>query len=118
MKKLITTIILLSISSFLSVASAEPLVTPSVMTWLEKLKGSSATKPVEKVTLQLKWLYCFQFAGYYAAQEQGYYRVQGLTYQIDEGKPERNLIDKVLCGENTFGVGTSDLLILKAKKRR
>jgi len=27
----------------------------------------------ETVTLQLKWLHQFQFAGYYAAKEKGYY---------------------------------------------
>jgi hypothetical protein len=66
-------------NNFISVSNAESLDTVSAMTWLEKLKGSSANKPVEKVTLQLKWLHCFQFAGYYAAQERGYYRVQGFT---------------------------------------
>lgn len=29
---------------------------------------------LEAVTLQLKWTHAFQFAGYYAAQAQGYYR--------------------------------------------
>ena len=29
------------------------------------------------VRLQLKWLHQFQFAGYYAALEQGYYREAG-----------------------------------------
>lgn len=27
----------------------------------------------QKITLQLKWQHAFQFAGYYAAQQQGYY---------------------------------------------
>lgn len=88
------------------------------MTWLDKLKGSSATKPVEKVTLQLKWLHCFQFAGYYAAQKQGYYRDAGFDVTIIEGNPEQNLIDKVLQGETEFGVGTSDLLLQKAKQQK
>ncbi|MCE9580464.1 MAG: ABC transporter substrate-binding protein, partial [Deltaproteobacteria bacterium] len=32
----------------------------------------------EHVVLQLKWRHQFQFAGYYAAQLQGYYRDAGL----------------------------------------
>ncbi len=40
--------------------------------------GGSAATELEKVTLQLKWRHQFQFAGYYAAHEQGYYREAGL----------------------------------------
>lgn len=117
MKKVITFIILLSAGSLLSAASAEPSVT-SAMAWVEKLKGNSTAKPVEKVTLQLKWLHQFQFAGYYAAQELGYYRDAGFDVTIVEGKPEQNLIDKVLTGETEFGVGTSDLLLQRAKQQK
>ena len=31
-----------------------------------------ADKPSEQVTLQLKWLHQFQFAGYYAARAKGF----------------------------------------------
>lgn len=37
-----------------------------------------AGKPLEKVTLQLKWLHQFQFAGYYAAKIKGFYADEGL----------------------------------------
>jgi ABC-type nitrate/sulfonate/bicarbonate transport system substrate-binding protein/signal transduction histidine kinase len=113
-RKLIQWSILLSISGFISLARAEY----EPWTWLETFKQQPATKPVEKVTLQLKWLHCFQFAGYYAALEQGYYRDAGLEVTINEGKPEQNLIDKVLRGETEFGVGTSDLLLLRAKQEK
>jgi len=120
-KKLINVVILLLISSFVSAASAEQSIIPTALTtWLEKLKpskDSSSPHPVEKVTLQLKWLHQFQFAGYYAAQELGYYRDAGFDVTIDEGKPGQNLIDKVLQGESEFGVGTSDLLLQRAKQQ-
>ncbi len=32
----------------------------------------------DKVTLQLKWFHQFQFAGYYAAKEKGFYAAEGL----------------------------------------
>ncbi|MEY3759497.1 MAG: hypothetical protein RIR39_988, partial [Pseudomonadota bacterium] len=38
--------------------------------------SASSAMPVselDQVTLQLKWTHAFQFAGYYAAKEQGYY---------------------------------------------
>jgi len=116
-KKIITFIILLSVDSLLSVVIAEPSVT-SAMAWVEKLKGNSTAKPLEKVTLQLKWLHQFQFAGYYAAQELGYYRDAGFDVTLVEGKPDQNLIDKVLTGETEFGVGTSDLLLQRAKQQK
>ena len=38
----------------------------------------SAEHPSEKVTLQLKWKHAFQFAGFYAALEKGFYDKAGL----------------------------------------
>ena len=42
---------------------------------LAALVGSAQA---EKVTLQLKWVTQSQFAGYYVAQEKGYYKAAGL----------------------------------------
>jgi hypothetical protein len=44
-----------------------------------------------KVTLQLKWLHEFQFAGYYAALQQGYYRAAGFDVDIRPGGPTSTL---------------------------
>ena len=68
---------------------------------------------LERVTLQLKHLHQFQFAGYYAAIDKGYYRDAGLEVRILEGKdgnePERN----VISGKAQFGVGSSSLLLAR-----
>jgi hypothetical protein len=42
---------------------------------------------LDQVSLQLKWKHQFQFAGYYAALEQGLYRNAGLDVTIREGEP-------------------------------
>ena len=42
---------------------------------------SNATA-MEKVSLQLRWDHQFQFAGYYAAQWQGYYKEAGFDVEI------------------------------------
>ena len=42
---------------------------------------------VAKVTLQLKWVAQAQFAGYYAAQKQGFYKDAGLDVTIKAGGP-------------------------------
>lgn len=69
---------------------------------------------LEKVTLQLKWSHAFQFAGYYAAKEQGYYRDAGLDVNIVEAKPGVDPVQQVLSGQASFGVGTSSLLLERA----
>ena len=68
---------------------------------------------LEKVTLQLKHTHQFQFAGYYAALEKGFYRDAGLDVRINEGKdggePERRVID----GTAEYGVGSSSILLAR-----
>lgn len=71
----------------------------------------------DKVTLQLKWHHQFQFAGYYAAQAQGYYQEAGLEVQINPAQPERSSVEEVLSGRADFGVGSTDLLLLRHQKQ-
>ncbi|WP_307724433.1 EAL domain-containing protein [Pseudoduganella lurida] len=72
---------------------------------------ASAAHAGERVVLQLRHTHQFQFAGYYAALEKGYYRDAGLEVQILEGAgrdvPER----EVLEGRAQFGIGSSALLL-------
>ncbi|MGB9990601.1 EAL domain-containing protein [Massilia sp. SM-13] len=67
----------------------------------------------DKVVLQLKHSHQFQFAGYYAAIEKGYYREAGLDVQLvestDGNEPER----AVLSGRAQYGVGSSSLLLAR-----
>ncbi|HIJ94957.1 MAG TPA: ABC transporter substrate-binding protein [Desulfuromonadales bacterium] len=77
--------------------------------------SASPAQALEKVTLQLKWLHHFQFAGYYAALEKGFYTQAGLDVTIREGGPATNVEAGVLSGETDFGVGTSSLLLHRAK---
>ena len=69
----------------------------------------------DRVTLQLKWLHQFQFAGYYAALEKGFYREAGLDVEIREGGPNVDVIEEVVTGRADFGVGTSGALIARAQ---
>jgi PAS domain S-box-containing protein len=68
---------------------------------------------LDAVTLQLKWTHAFQFAGYYAAKEKGYYREVGLDVRIDEAHPGHDPVKTVLEGRAQFGVGTSALLLAR-----
>jgi signal transduction histidine kinase/DNA-binding NarL/FixJ family response regulator len=72
---------------------------------------------LEKVSVQLKWHHQFQFAGYYAAVEQGYYQDEGLEVILRERNPEINNIEQVLNGESQYGIGDSVLLVYLAQKK-
>lgn len=72
-----------------------------------------AAHALETVTLQLKWSHAFQFAGYYAAQEKGYYREAGLDVAIEEAHPGDDPLKVVLDGKAQYGVGTSSLLLAR-----
>lgn len=76
-----------------------------------------AAPPLEKVRLQLKWLHQFQFAGFYAALQQGYYREVGLEVEILEARPHESAVDVVTRGDAEFGVHGSDLVVERAKGR-
>lgn len=78
------------------------------------LLASHSAFSYDKVTLQLKWFNAFQFAGYYAAKEKGFYKEAGLDVDIIEGAPHINLIEKLTSGAAQFGVGTSSLLLERA----
>jgi diguanylate cyclase (GGDEF)-like protein/PAS domain S-box-containing protein len=71
----------------------------------------SSALALDNVTLQLKWTHAFQFAGYYAALEQGYYRDAGLAVTIKEALPAVDPVHEVVEGNAEFGVGTSSLLL-------
>ncbi len=69
--------------------------------------------PLDRVTLQLKWKHQFQFAGYYAAVAQGYYRDAGLDVTLREAQPGLDPTHEVLAGKAEYGVGNSDLLLMR-----
>ena len=56
------------------------------------------------VTLQLQWVAQSQFAGYYAAQAQGFYEDEGLDVTILEGAVEIVPQQVVAAGDADFGI--------------
>jgi len=77
------------------------------------LFSSAYAQEKQRVTLQLKWTHAFQFAGYYAAKEKGFYDDAGLDVTIKEAQPESDVIGEVLSGKAQFGVGTNSLLLAR-----
>jgi NitT/TauT family transport system substrate-binding protein len=70
--------------------------------------GGDTDRPADKVTLQLKWVTQGQFAGYYAALEQGYYEDEGLDVTIRPGGPDIVPEQVVLGGQAEFGINWLD----------
>jgi len=66
---------------------------------------------LDTVTLQLKWTHSFEYAGYYAALEQGYYRDAGLTVGIKEAQPGFDAVTEVTDGKAEYGIGSSSLIL-------
>ncbi|MGD1984755.1 MAG: transporter substrate-binding domain-containing protein, partial [Chromatiaceae bacterium] len=71
----------------------------------------AVAEPLERVTLQLKWFHQFQFAGYYAAVEQGFYADEGLEVELRERDPRYDPLDDVLAGRADYGVTDSGLIL-------
>ena len=82
-----------------------------ILVALSLLCLSTLVSGQESITLKLKWSHSFQFAGYYAAQAQGYYRDAGLNVQFSEGKPGEDAVVDVISGRAQFGTGSSSLLL-------
>jgi len=74
-----------------------------------------ASKELEKVSLQLRWLDQFQFAGYYIAKEKGFYKDIGLHVDIKKFKFGINTTDEVITKKATYATGITSLVIDKSK---
>jgi NitT/TauT family transport system substrate-binding protein len=72
--------------------------------------GGAAAAP-DDVTLQLKWVTQAQFAGYYAALEQGYYDDENLNVDIKVGGPDIVPEQVVLGKQAEFGIDWLDNLL-------
>jgi class 3 adenylate cyclase/ABC-type nitrate/sulfonate/bicarbonate transport system substrate-binding protein len=82
------------------------------------LVSSPPAVALDQVSLQLKWKHQFQFAGYYQALEQGFYRDAGLNVTIREGGPDIDVSEAVAGGRSDFGVCGASVLREWAMGRR
>jgi PAS domain S-box-containing protein len=62
------------------------------------------SKELEKISLQLQWKHQFEFAGFYAAKEKGFYKDAGFDINFIEYQNNINQIEKVLNGSTTYGI--------------
>ena len=78
------------------------------------LYGESNSE-ITTVKLQLKWKHQFQFAGYYAAIEKGFYNEVGINVKLIEADKNINLTNAVFENKAEFGVSTSDIFLSRSQ---
>ncbi|MDA8621272.1 ABC transporter substrate-binding protein [Psychrosphaera sp.] len=91
----------------------------SALLWL----GITFTIPafsqaLEPVSLQLKWMHQFQFAGYYVALEKGYFKDAGFDVTILERNPKTSPVNDVLEGRADFGVADSSIVLQRLLNKK
>lgn len=72
---------------------------------------------LEKIKLQLQWKHQFEFAGFYAAKEKGFYKEVGLDVEFIESDLKKNIVDEVLNKNVHYGLEYSSFIVdyLKGK---
>jgi NitT/TauT family transport system substrate-binding protein len=68
------------------------------------LAVSVSANAADKVTIQLKWVADAQFAGYFVAQDKGYYKAAGLDVTIKPGGPD-------IAPEQVLAAGGADVIV-------
>ncbi|WP_210506291.1 ABC transporter substrate-binding protein [Naasia sp. SYSU D00057] len=66
--------------------------------------GGDGGGELTPVTLQLQWVAQAQFAGYYAALDQGYYEEEGLDVTIQESGTDTVPIDEIAAGAADYAI--------------
>ncbi len=69
--------------------------------------------PLDKIVLQLKSQHQAQFAGFYLAKEEGYYRRENLDVQFVEGGQSIDGVRTVIEGQADFGVVAPEDILIK-----
>ncbi len=78
----------------------------------------STLQAAENISLQLKWKHAFQFAGFYMAQEKGFYEEADLSVTLIEGGPGKTSVDFALQAEGRYGVADTGALLSHANGKR
>jgi len=75
----------------------------------------SPTPALKSITVQLSWTHQSEFAGLYAAEQQGYFAEEGLQVSFVEGGPEVDFITPVVDGTAQFGIAQpADVILARA----
>lgn len=73
------------------------------------------SRKLEPIRFQLRWHHQFQFAGYYAAKEKGFYRRAGFDVELIPGSADKQPVREVLSGRAQYAEGNSEVLHSRLK---
>ena len=97
----------------------KPKISHLVMSTMAILVGGMGLAHAdERVSLYLKWIPQYQFAGYLVAKYNGYYKKEGLDVKIIPGGPNINTVQEVADGAAEFGIQTPDTTIPTSRNLR
>ena len=71
----------------------------------------AANAQTTDVSIQLNWMFQFEFAGPIAAKEKGFYRDAGIEVEFREGGPAIDPVTPVAEGDADFGISGSSLVV-------
>ncbi len=69
-----------------------------------------AAAPATPVTVQLAWVNTVEYAGFYEAEEKGYYANENLAVKLNE-LGDSAPVDLVVAGKADFGITSADILL-------
>jgi len=81
-----------------------------ILLLLSHISLHAENNALEKVTLQLQWKHQFEFAGFYAAKEKGFYEDVGLDVSFTEFDENTNITDEVIKGKAQYGLSYSSII--------
>jgi NitT/TauT family transport system substrate-binding protein len=119
--KLWITSALLVVIALVLGACATPTAAPAAAPAAEQAASTdagAACATKDPVTLQLKWVAQAQFAGYYAAQGEGFYDAECLDITINPGGPDIVPEQVVAGGQADFGINFVPSLLSAREGRR
>jgi NitT/TauT family transport system substrate-binding protein len=73
---------------------------------------SPTDAPLTEITVQLQWIHQAQFAGLYAADQNGYYAEEGLAVTFVAGGPGVDGLSPLFEGSAQFGTATADQILV------
>ncbi|ADR34280.1 diguanylate cyclase with extracellular sensor [Sulfuricurvum kujiense DSM 16994] len=78
-----------------------------LIVWITVLNGAN----LEKVSIQFDWKYQFEYAGYIAAKEKGFYKEAGLDVELREYGEGTDVVQDVLNSKATYGIYNSSVVV-------
>lgn len=83
--------------------------------WVSLVASFAYATTMEKVSVQLDWKYQFEYAGYIAAKEKGFYKDAGLEVELREYTQGVDVVSDVLSGKANYGIYNSSIVIDNGK---